>query len=65
MEKIYDFTIDCPYCGKTTKPIPKDMGDQKVKCTRCGKYMIYRHRKQRVDGIEKPDRNSGSGTTIY
>jgi transposase-like protein len=65
MEKIFDFTIDCPFCGKTTKPIPKYMGDQRIKCTHCGKYMVYLHRKDFVEKAERPERVVGSGIKLY
>lgn len=57
--------VKCPKCRMKNKPIPADMGDKTFKCKRCGRFIHYGHRKQKITIIERPERATSSGLTLY
>lgn len=65
MRKPKLISVICPVCGEKNKEIPKDMGDQIVKCSVCGRTLAYRFRTGKIEAIEIPERDSSSGQRIY
>ena len=57
--------IKCPNCKKENKPIPADMGDKTIQCQKCGKFIHYGHRSQKIEITKRPDRESSSGLLLY
>lgn len=57
--------IKCPKCKSENKPIPAGMGDKTIKCQRCGKFIHYGHRKQKIEIIDRPERIASSGLVLY
>ena len=57
--------IKCPKCKIENKPIPADMGDKTIQCKKCGEFIHYGHRKQKIEIINKPERISSAGKTFY
>ena len=56
--------IVCPRCKVKNKPIPADMGDKVIKCCNCKKYIHYGWRKQKIEIVDRPDRDNSSGLTF-
>ena len=57
--------IRCPHCKNERIFIPADMGDKTIKCQICGKYIHYGWRKQKIEIVNRPERNTASGLTFY
>lgn len=56
--------ICCPNCDYESEPIPADMGDKIIQCGMCSKYIRYGWRKQKVEIVKRPERNTASGLTF-
>lgn len=61
--RLIDFK--CPKCKTENKPIPADMGDKTIQCQKCGEFIHYRHRSQKIEIIDRPERITSSGLVLY
>lgn len=57
--------IKCLNCKTENKPIPADMGDKTIQCQKCGEFIHYGHRKQKIEIINRPERVTSSGLVLY
>ena len=57
--------IKCPKCKTKNKPIPADMGDKTIQCQKCGEFIHYGHRNQKIEIIKRPERITSSGLVLY
>ena len=57
--------IKCPKCKMKNKPIPADMGDKTIQCQKCGEFIHYGHRSQKIEITKRPERVTSSGLVLY
>lgn len=55
----------CPNCKKKNKQIPADMGDKTIKCQRCGNFIHYKWRENKMIIVDRPERANTSGLVLY